>query len=93
MCLNEFHVFLLMEGAFIGYCYSLLYFANNFNYLSFPTMQVRNVTFYFYFGYADQFICSKYLFILNIRHPNFKVRVLTCYDLKCRSVALYLLPL
>ncbi|XP_032883997.1 nucleoporin NDC1 isoform X1 [Amblyraja radiata] len=39
MCLNEFHVFLLMEGAFIGYCYSLLYFANNFNYLSFPTMQ------------------------------------------------------
>ncbi|XP_067846645.1 nucleoporin NDC1 isoform X2 [Heptranchias perlo] len=39
MCLNEFHVFLLMEGAFIGYSYSLLYFVNNFNYLSFPTMQ------------------------------------------------------
>ncbi|XP_051867557.1 nucleoporin NDC1 [Pristis pectinata] len=39
MCLNEFHVFLLMEGAFIGYSYSLLYFVNNFNYLSFPTLQ------------------------------------------------------
>uniref|UniRef100_UPI00398EC1CB nucleoporin NDC1 isoform X2 n=1 Tax=Pristiophorus japonicus TaxID=55135 RepID=UPI00398EC1CB len=39
MCLNEFHVFLLMEGAFIGYCYSLLYFINNFNYLSFPIIQ------------------------------------------------------
>ncbi|XP_062920036.1 nucleoporin NDC1 isoform X1 [Mobula hypostoma] len=39
MCLNEFHVFLLMEGAFIGYSYSLLYFINNLNYLSFPTLQ------------------------------------------------------
>ncbi|XP_069794189.1 nucleoporin NDC1 isoform X2 [Narcine bancroftii] len=39
MCLNEFHIFLLIEGAFIGYSYSLLYFVNNFNYLSFPTMQ------------------------------------------------------
>ncbi|XP_078417749.1 nucleoporin NDC1 [Cetorhinus maximus] len=39
MCLNEFHVFLLMEGAFIGYSYSLLYFINNFNYLSFPILQ------------------------------------------------------
>ncbi|XP_059503800.1 nucleoporin NDC1 [Stegostoma tigrinum] len=39
MCLNEFHVFLLMEGAFIGYSYSLLYFVNNFNYLSFPILQ------------------------------------------------------
>ncbi|XP_038650630.1 nucleoporin NDC1 isoform X2 [Scyliorhinus canicula] len=39
VCLNEFHVFLLMEGAFIGYSYSLLYFVNNFNYLSFPVLQ------------------------------------------------------
>ncbi|XP_067893610.1 nucleoporin NDC1 [Heterodontus francisci] len=39
MCLNEFHIFLLMEGAFIGYSYSLLCFVNNFNYLSFPILQ------------------------------------------------------
>ncbi|XP_072367405.1 nucleoporin NDC1 isoform X2 [Scyliorhinus torazame] len=39
VCLNEFHIFLLMEGAFIGYSYSLLYFVNNFNYLSFPILQ------------------------------------------------------
>ncbi|XP_078074415.1 nucleoporin NDC1 [Mustelus asterias] len=39
MCLNEFHVFFLMEGAFIGYSYSLLYFVNNFHYLSFPILQ------------------------------------------------------
>ncbi|XP_072429825.1 nucleoporin NDC1 isoform X2 [Chiloscyllium punctatum] len=39
MCLNEFHIFLLMEGAFIGYSYSLLYFVNNFNYVSFPMLQ------------------------------------------------------
>ncbi|XP_007907157.1 nucleoporin NDC1 isoform X2 [Callorhinchus milii] len=37
--LNEFHVFLLVGGAFFGYSYSLRYFINNMNYLSFPAIQ------------------------------------------------------
>ncbi|XP_029474098.1 nucleoporin NDC1 isoform X2 [Rhinatrema bivittatum] len=38
-CLNEYHLFLLLAGAFIGYSYSLLYFINNMNYLAFPAIQ------------------------------------------------------
>ncbi|XP_029419342.1 nucleoporin NDC1 isoform X2 [Nannospalax galili] len=38
-CLNEYHLFFLLAGAFIGYSYSLLYFVNNMNYLPFPIIQ------------------------------------------------------
>lgn len=39
MCLNEYHLFFLLSGAFMGYCYSLLYLINNMNYLAFPIIQ------------------------------------------------------
>uniref|UniRef100_A0A8C0HEA7 Nucleoporin NDC1 n=1 Tax=Chelonoidis abingdonii TaxID=106734 RepID=A0A8C0HEA7_CHEAB len=39
MCLNEYHLFLLLSGAFMGYNYSLLYLVNNMNYLPFPVIQ------------------------------------------------------
>lgn len=38
-CLNEYHLFFLLSGAFMGYSYSLLYFINNMNYLPFPIIQ------------------------------------------------------
>nr|XP_058919024.1 nucleoporin NDC1 isoform X3 [Kogia breviceps] len=38
-CLNEYHLFYLLAGAFMGYSYSLLYFINNMNYLPFPIIQ------------------------------------------------------
>ncbi|KAL2772519.1 nucleoporin NDC1 isoform 2 [Daubentonia madagascariensis] len=38
-CLNEYHLFFLLAGAFMGYNYSLLYFVNNMNYLPFPIIQ------------------------------------------------------
>uniref|UniRef100_Q9BTX1-3 Isoform 3 of Nucleoporin NDC1 n=1 Tax=Homo sapiens TaxID=9606 RepID=Q9BTX1-3 len=38
-CLNEYHLFFLLTGAFMGYSYSLLYFVNNMNYLPFPIIQ------------------------------------------------------
>ncbi|XP_030063020.1 nucleoporin NDC1 [Microcaecilia unicolor] len=38
-CLNEYHLFLLLTGAFVGYNYSLWYFINNMNYLAFPAIQ------------------------------------------------------
>ncbi|XP_011368759.1 nucleoporin NDC1 isoform X2 [Pteropus vampyrus] len=38
-CLNEYHLFFLLAGAFMGYCYSLRYFINNMNYLPFPIIQ------------------------------------------------------
>ncbi|XP_023579952.1 nucleoporin NDC1 [Octodon degus] len=38
-CLNEYHLFFLLAGAFMGYSYSLLYFINNMNYLQFPIIQ------------------------------------------------------
>ncbi|XP_023608557.1 nucleoporin NDC1 isoform X10 [Myotis lucifugus] len=40
-CLNEYHLFFLLAGAFMGYCYSLLYFINNMNYLPFPIIQAH----------------------------------------------------
>ncbi|NXX74557.1 NDC1 protein, partial [Urocolius indicus] len=39
MCLNEYHLFFLLFGAFMGYSYSLLYVINNMNYLPFPIIQ------------------------------------------------------
>ncbi|NXU80917.1 NDC1 protein, partial [Oreotrochilus melanogaster] len=39
MCLNEYHLFFLLSGAFMGYSYSLLYLINNMNYLPFPIIQ------------------------------------------------------
>ncbi|NWI30974.1 NDC1 protein, partial [Sula dactylatra] len=42
MCLNEYHLFFLLSGAFMGYSYSLLYLINNMNYLPFPIIQVRD---------------------------------------------------
>ncbi|XP_054240141.1 nucleoporin NDC1 [Indicator indicator] len=39
MCLNEYHLFFLLSGAFMGYSYSLFYFINNMNYLPFPIIQ------------------------------------------------------
>ncbi|OBS76683.1 hypothetical protein A6R68_16865 [Neotoma lepida] len=38
-CMNEYHLFFLLAGAFMGYSYSLLYFINNMNYLPFPIIQ------------------------------------------------------
>ncbi|NWR70715.1 NDC1 protein, partial [Centropus unirufus] len=38
-CLNEYHLFLLLSGAFVGYSYSLFYLMNNMNYLPFPIIQ------------------------------------------------------
>lgn len=39
MCLNEYHLFFLLAGAFMGYSYSLLYVVGNMNYVSFPNIQ------------------------------------------------------
>ncbi|XP_019334847.2 nucleoporin NDC1 [Alligator mississippiensis] len=39
VCLNEYHLFFLLFGAFVGYSYSLLYLVNNMNYLPFPIIQ------------------------------------------------------
>ncbi|XP_009071115.1 PREDICTED: nucleoporin NDC1 [Acanthisitta chloris] len=38
-CLNEYHLFFLLSGAFLGYSYSLFYLINNMNYLPFPIIQ------------------------------------------------------
>ncbi|NXT52957.1 NDC1 protein, partial [Pluvianellus socialis] len=39
MCLNEYHLFFLLSGAFMGYSYSLFNLINNMNYLPFPVIQ------------------------------------------------------
>lgn len=39
MCLNEYHLFILLAGAFVGYSYSLQFFIHNMNYLPFPAIQ------------------------------------------------------
>ncbi|RXM98587.1 Nucleoporin NDC1 [Acipenser ruthenus] len=39
LCLNEYHLFFLLAGAFMGYSYSLLYVVGNMNYVSFPNIQ------------------------------------------------------
>ncbi|NXU47922.1 NDC1 protein, partial [Turnix velox] len=39
MCLNEYHLFFLLLGAFLGSSYSLSYLINNMNYLPFPIIQ------------------------------------------------------
>ncbi|NWI36881.1 NDC1 protein, partial [Picathartes gymnocephalus] len=39
MCLNEYHLFFLLSGTFLGYSYSLFYLINNMNYLPFPIIQ------------------------------------------------------
>ncbi|XP_063201013.1 nucleoporin NDC1 isoform X2 [Chroicocephalus ridibundus] len=39
MCLNEYHLFFLLSGAFLGSSYSLSYLINNMNYLPFPIIQ------------------------------------------------------
>ncbi|XP_062377058.1 nucleoporin NDC1 isoform X2 [Sardina pilchardus] len=39
MCLNEYHLLLLLSGAFMGYSHSLLGVVNNMNYVSFPAIQ------------------------------------------------------
>ncbi|KAM6948916.1 nucleoporin NDC1 [Aplochiton taeniatus] len=39
MCLNEYHLSLLLAGAFIGYSHSLLGVVHNMNYISFHTVQ------------------------------------------------------
>ncbi|XP_077005698.1 nucleoporin NDC1 isoform X2 [Tamandua tetradactyla] len=44
-CLNEYHLFFLLTGAFMGYSYSLLYFVNNMNYLPFPIIQYKFLRF------------------------------------------------
>lgn len=44
MCLNEYHLFFLLSGAFLGYSYSLFYLINNMNYLPFPIIQVRDLS-------------------------------------------------
>uniref|UniRef100_A0A8C9VSW9 Nucleoporin NDC1 n=1 Tax=Scleropages formosus TaxID=113540 RepID=A0A8C9VSW9_SCLFO len=39
MCLNEYYLFFLLAGAFMGYSYSLLGVVRNMNYVSFQTIQ------------------------------------------------------
>ncbi|NXG56713.1 NDC1 protein, partial [Hemiprocne comata] len=39
MCLNEYNLFFLLSGTFVGCSYSLLYLINNMNYLPFPIIQ------------------------------------------------------
>ncbi|XP_074007488.1 nucleoporin NDC1 [Numenius arquata] len=39
MCLNEYNLFFLLSGAFLGSSYSLFYLINNMNYLPFPIIQ------------------------------------------------------
>ncbi|NXP62506.1 NDC1 protein, partial [Chloropsis cyanopogon] len=39
LCLNEYHLFFLLSGAFLGYSYSLFYIINHMNYLPFPIIQ------------------------------------------------------
>uniref|UniRef100_A0A3Q1EVK9 Nucleoporin NDC1 n=1 Tax=Acanthochromis polyacanthus TaxID=80966 RepID=A0A3Q1EVK9_9TELE len=39
MCLNEYHLILLLAGAFVGFCHSLLGVIYNMNYVSFHTVQ------------------------------------------------------
>uniref|UniRef100_A0A7N6AJ36 Nucleoporin NDC1 n=1 Tax=Anabas testudineus TaxID=64144 RepID=A0A7N6AJ36_ANATE len=39
MCLNEFHLILLLAGAFVGFSHSLLGVIYNMNYVSFHTVQ------------------------------------------------------
>lgn len=39
MCLNEYHLFLLLAGTFIGYSHSLVGVVHNMNYVSFHTVQ------------------------------------------------------
>lgn len=40
MCLNEYHLILLLTGAFVGFSHSLLGVIHNMNYVSFHTVQV-----------------------------------------------------
>uniref|UniRef100_A0AAY4BGM3 Nucleoporin NDC1 n=1 Tax=Denticeps clupeoides TaxID=299321 RepID=A0AAY4BGM3_9TELE len=39
MCLNEYHLFLLLAGAFMGYSHSLLGVVQNMNYVAFHAVQ------------------------------------------------------
>lgn len=39
MCLNEYHLFLLLSGAFVGFSHSLLGIIHNMNYVAFHTVQ------------------------------------------------------
>nr|XP_021386076.1 nucleoporin NDC1 isoform X1 [Lonchura striata domestica] len=39
MCLNEYHLFFILSGAFLGFSYSLFFLINNMNYLPFPIIQ------------------------------------------------------
>lgn len=40
MCLNEYHLILLLAGAFVGLFHSLLGVIHNMNYVSFHAIQV-----------------------------------------------------
>lgn len=40
MCLNEFHLILVLAGAFVGFFHSLLGVIYNINYVPFNTVQV-----------------------------------------------------
>ncbi|KAJ8276945.1 hypothetical protein GJAV_G00069670 [Gymnothorax javanicus] len=39
LCLNEYHLFLMLAGGFVGYSYSLLGLVTNMNYVSFQVVQ------------------------------------------------------
>lgn len=40
MCLNEYHMFMLLAGAFMGYAHSLMGVVQNIHYVSFRIIQV-----------------------------------------------------
>lgn len=44
MCLNEYHLILLLAGAFVGFSHSLLGVIYNMNYVSFHTVQVCDMS-------------------------------------------------
>lgn len=52
MCLNEYHLILLLGGAFVGLSHSLLGVNHNMNYVSFNTVQVCR------FWVNSDFICA-----------------------------------
>lgn len=52
MCLNEYHLILLLGGAFVGLSHSLLGVIHNMNYVSFNTVQVYD------FCVSSDLICA-----------------------------------
>lgn len=55
-CLNEYHLFLLLAGAFIGYSHSFLGVVQNMYYVSFQPIQVS--TWFFNSVFLNMLYCQ-----------------------------------